>query len=148
MTIPENLYGQESPNYSYSIANNFKGCTNLKSILFEEGRTGIPAGMLINMPQIEEVTLPDSLESIGEHAFQGCSNMRLSSMPDGITYIGSYAFEGCSALTGDVIPASLEKFSDGGNTFANCTSITSLTIPKNFGGVNGEDNKIQFRRMH
>ena len=51
----------------------------------------------------EEVTgaliIPDSVTSIVDYAFWGCSGLTSITIPDSVNSIGSSAFEGCSRLT-------------------------------------------------
>lgn len=47
------------------------------------------------LQDIKEVVLPDTITSIGDYAFWGCSNLHTINLPDSITYIGNYAFYNC-----------------------------------------------------
>ena len=75
------------------------------------------------------ITIPSSVTSIGERAFEDCSS--LTSVTFGVnsrlTSIGDYAFYGCSGLTSIMIPDSV--ISIGSSAFEDCSSLTSITIP-------------------
>ena len=43
-------------------------------------------------------TIPDSVTSIGNYAFYGCSSLTSITIPDSVTSIGTYAFYACSGL--------------------------------------------------
>ena len=43
-------------------------------------------------------TLPEGLTTIGNSAFEGCSNLTSVTIPDSVTTIGSSAFRDCSRL--------------------------------------------------
>ncbi len=44
------------------------------------------------------VVIPDGVITIGEYAFQNCSDMTSISIPESVTTIENYAFQGCSGL--------------------------------------------------
>lgn len=99
--------------------------------------------------EIEMVSLPAGLTSIGDFAFYGCKNLNVISIPSKVTEVGAYAFaqctgvtrvdlgsvlsigEGafqeCESLTGISFPSSLDTI--GTKAFYRCYSIQALTIP-------------------
>ena len=66
-------------------------------------------------------TIPDSVTSIGDYAFYGCSELTSVTIPDSVTSIGSSAFEDCSSLTSITIPNSVTSI--GSYAFLNCTRL-------------------------
>ncbi|MDD2961885.1 MAG: leucine-rich repeat domain-containing protein [Muribaculaceae bacterium] len=44
------------------------------------------------------VAIPNSVTSIGDYAFYGCSGLTSVTIPNSVTSIGDYAFYGCSGL--------------------------------------------------
>jgi len=73
------------------------------------------------------VTIPNSVTSIGNSAFWGCSGLTSVTIPNSVTSIGNSAFRNCSGLTSVTIPNSVTSI--GGHAFYNCSSLTSVTIP-------------------
>ncbi|MBN1462008.1 MAG: leucine-rich repeat domain-containing protein [Armatimonadetes bacterium] len=73
------------------------------------------------------LTLPDSLDAIGEYAFGGCTSLSSVTIPDSVREIRGSAFEGCTGLASIVIPPSVVDI--GGGAFKGCTSLTSIDIP-------------------
>ena len=53
------------------------------------------------------VVIPDSVTSIGDDAFWGCTGLTRVTIPDSVTSIGDYAFSGCNGLTSITIPNSV-----------------------------------------
>ena len=50
------------------------------------------------LQNITEIIIPDSITSIGDHAFYGCSGLKSIILPKNITAIGPGTFYGCSNL--------------------------------------------------
>ena len=76
--------------------------------------------------QLENVTFPDSIISIGAEAFAECERLTCF-MPDSVYVIGDYAFENCTSITSVNLPHGVQRIGDG--AFKNCTSITSVNLP-------------------
>ena len=72
------------------------------------------------------LTVPDTVEEIGDHAFEGCNYLRTVNLPQSLKKIGSYAFYCCSELEYINIPSSLSEFEL--YSFAG-TSLRKLHIP-------------------
>lgn len=96
-------------------------------VYVEEGVTSIGsfAFAVGNHSSLRNVSLPDTLEHIGQRAFLNCDLMRSCPIPDGVKTIGDYAFKGCE-LFGAVLPASLQEL---GNSAFSYSGIRIATIP-------------------
>ena len=77
-------------------------------------------------PSHSSYTIPSSVTSIGDGAFDGCEALTSVTIPDSITSIGDRAFCGCEALTSVTIPDSVTSI--GVDAFENCLSLTSVAI--------------------
>lgn len=73
-------------------------------------------------------TIPNTVTSIGDKAFQSCKGLTSITIPSSVTSIGSNAFNSCSGLTGNLIIGS-GVTSIGSSAFNSCSNITSVTIP-------------------
>ena len=73
------------------------------------------------------VTIPNSVTSIGNYAFNGCSGLKSVTIPNSVTSIGGYAFNGCRGLTSVTSPNSVTSIGEG--AFASCSGLKSVTIP-------------------
>ena len=76
---------------------------------------------------VVNITIPNSITSVGELAFYGCSKLTSVTIPNSVTSIGNGAFEGCSSLTSVTIPNSVTSI--GNSAFNDCSKLTSMTIP-------------------
>ena len=72
------------------------------------------------------VTLPNSVTSIGDWAFEFCSRLTSVTIPNSVTSIGNCAFYFCTSLTSVTIPNSVTNI--GGSAFSGCSGLTSITI--------------------
>ena len=94
--------------------------------------------MLLSMPKASELTnfdIPQSVTSIGQYAFRGCSMLESVNIPASVTSIGYSAFYGCTSLESINIPASVTSI--GNHAFYDCTSLVSITIPSSVTEIGG-----------
>lgn len=76
-----------------------------------------------------------NLTNIGDYAFQYCSSLSSITIPKNVTRLGTYAFGSCSALITVVFEENSELTTIWGSAFSSCTSLTSIIIPKKVTGV-------------
>ena len=76
---------------------------------------------------VTQVTLPDTVEEIGDHAFCGCKVLTSVNIPTSTVTIGDYAFALCEKLTSVELPNGLTSV--GICAFNDCAALTSLIIP-------------------
>ena len=90
------------------------------------GATGI-RNYAFYQSSLTNITIPNSVTSIGESAFSGCSALVSITIPNSVTSIRSSAFSNCSSLTSITISNSITSIGD--STFYGCDSLTIITIP-------------------
>ena len=125
----DSLYLGRNISYASSLRDRspFAEIKSLKSITFGNSVTSIGNYAFQGCTSLTSVTIPNSVTLIGSNAFQGCTNLTSVSIPNSVTSIGSNAFEGCTGLTEVTIPNSITEI--GNSVFEDCTGLTSVTIP-------------------
>ena len=72
------------------------------------------------------MTLPNSVTTIGDEAFQSCTGLRNLTLGNSVTTIGQNVFEDCPSLTSMVIPSSVKSI--GAGIFTSCDNLSSITV--------------------
>ena len=90
----------------------------------------ITSGAFEDFADLERVSLPEGITSIGNRAFKGCESLESFVIPDTVLTVGDSAFEGCHELESITFPASV--YSVGNKALADCWNLQSLTVEKNY----------------
>ena len=116
-------------------ADNTKYPSQLQSVELPSGMKAIAASAFANSA-IVSITIPNTVTSLGNKAFSGCTNLTTVVFEEGGTAAltlgtassttGNGPFNGCSSLTTVNLPERLTVI--GGGSFYN-TNVNSITIP-------------------
>ena len=117
----------------------FSGCTSLSSIIIEEGNPNYDSRENCNaiietasntlLIGCKESTIPNSVTSIGNSAFNACTGLISLTIPNSVTTIGESAFSGCSGLTSVAIGNGVTTI--GRDAFKECSNLTNVEINNN-----------------
>ena len=100
--------------------------SSVVGVLFNHSQT-----MLIEYPEDKagNYTIPNSVTSIADYAFGGCTNLTSVTIPNSVTSIADEVFEGCFSLTNVTIGASVTNIAD--YAFDWCSSLASIYFQGN-----------------
>ena len=117
--------------YSYDDQPWYKKQTLIRKIVLTKGVTSIGDNAFqsprSNSSNLIAVSIPDSVTSIGNYAFDGCSILTAVSIPDSVTNIGKMCFYGCSSLIEVSISNNVTTIAE--HTFDGCSNLTTAAIP-------------------
>lgn len=109
----------------------FGGCTSLEKIELP-GVVSIGNYAFSECPALTEVkTVNNVIEYIGDYAFRDCTSMQNIAVYNSVASIGKGAFKGCTSLVKFVFPTNGKFTKINQDTLAQCSALTSVTIPKN-----------------
>ena len=114
----------------------FRGCKGLSSIVVASGNAKYDSRDNCNaiietepntlIAGCKNTIIPNSVTSIGQYAFLGCTGLTSVTIPNSVTGIGYDAFYGCLGLTSVIVGNSVTSIGD--DAFNGCMVLTSVTI--------------------
>ena len=87
---------------------------------------------------LTSVTIGNSVTSIGEYAFYGCSSLTNIEFGNSVTNIGEYAFYDCSSLTNVEVGNSVTNI--GNYAFSRCLNLASVIVAAENTRYDSRDN--------
>lgn len=88
----------------------------ITQISIKEGTKGILSNAFVAFVNLESVSMPSSLETVGSFAFSGCNSLTVLPSFDNVVTIGAYAFRcdlSSSVATSDIsLPLSVQSLGD------------------------------------
>lgn len=120
----KNLYvydGNVYYNKTLLIAN-----PNTITVRLKEGTTSI-GDMAFWKSKAMQISMPDTVTSIGAYAFYQCENLKRVNLSNRLLSVGDSAFEGCTSLLTIKFPSITNSI--GSRCFYKCTSLQSAILP-------------------
>ncbi len=96
---------------------------HLTSVTIPNSVTTIEDDAFDNCSSLTDITIGNGVKRIG--GFYGCTGLTSITIPNGVTSIAG--FVGCTSLTSVTIPNSITTI--GFQAFSSCTGLTNVTIP-------------------
>ncbi|MBQ1996486.1 MAG: leucine-rich repeat protein [Clostridia bacterium] len=148
--------GEMADAYSADYGKSFNENDTIKAVTIEDGVTSVGAEAFKLCRNLEEVSLPETVSSIGrgafsytaltnvilpdkitvleDYTFRDCDKLEYVELSENIITIGSCVFERCDSLGKIILPDGLETIET--KAFSNCP-ITDLVIPDSVTAIYG-----------
>lgn len=134
--VPKNMRASSGLEYIYDspttvILNGIGYCEDKNIVVpdrLPNGKivVGVAEKAFFRCDDIESVTLPITVNTIGAYSFSWCSELEMVSAP-GVVFIEERAFMGCKKLHSIELSASLESIED--KAFSYCLALESMHLP-------------------
>lgn len=129
IVIPEVVTYEDTEYAVTKIADEaFAGCYELESITIPRSVTTIGYGAFIECGSLTSLMLGEGVKTIGSLAFAYCYSLESVIIPGSVTTIGDEAFFYCDGLTSLILEEGVKTIS--WYAFAWCFSLESVTIPE------------------
>lgn len=150
-SIPNRLTFSIPRSVEFIADDAFSKCENLTDISVGEGNGVFICvdGVLFNKEKTKLIScsstkigkyeIPDTVITIGDYAFRGCSGLTRIEIPNSISFIGKYSFEGCTGLK--CVRLSESLISVGEYAFQNCTNLEKVEV--GIIGINIDDTAFE-----
>ena len=150
VTIPGNIIETGEIDDNGMVYDIFKNCTGLTDVVMLDGLIRIPGGSFRGCTNLKNVTIPNSVNCIGQYAFSGCQsltnivisenvetiekgafarcdNLIKIEIPEGVKSIGEAAFYYCENLTEIIISDTVTNIDD--DVFSGCSNLIKIVVP-------------------
>ena len=104
----------EAPWYSYR--------DSIEHLVVKSGVTSLSSYAFVGCQNLEDITLPDTLQTIGTMTFYGCDSLNNVTIPASVRTIGSYAFADALSLSRITFAGDAPEFGTGVFTFRKLTA--------------------------
>lgn len=111
--------------YHGKSACGYKGDFKSEEVI-KDGTIVISDGLFYGDEELVSISIPDSVQYMGESLFAECVNLKNVTMPRKIDFINNELFYGCESLENIYIPN--VQFI-GESAFAHCTALKSVVFP-------------------
>ena len=104
----------EAPWYSYR--------DSIAHLVVKSGVTSLSSYAFVGCQNLEDIALPDTLQTIGTMTFYGCDSLNNVTIPASVRTIGSYAFADALSLSRITFAGDAPEFGTGVFTFRKLTA--------------------------
>jgi len=86
-----------------------------------------------NNQKVQFVVIPKSVKRLDAYVFWGCNNLEEVVLGKGLTAVDEYSFAGCTGLKQITIPENIQSID--AQAFAGCVNLTDIYIPATVTGI-------------
>jgi len=114
----------------WTVRDCFAGVRNveLPSAVMDQPVIAIEDGAFSTCKQLTSISIPKSIQQIGQNAFYECSSLQTAAIEGEIKTLPHGMFDGCTSLTTLSIPETVTSI--GGRAFFLCVSLNELSLPE------------------
>ena len=104
----------------------FYYCKNLESVTIPNSVITIGGSAFYYCSALKEINIPDSVKTIGDYAFYNCDGLETVTIENGLETIGKEAFASCYTLKSIIISDSVTTIGD--EAFYKCYTLQTVTL--------------------
>ena len=129
------LFFEEGCQVKYIGANAFKGCKCIWNVVnFPETIESIGDYAFYGCTDLPNLTFGHNLKTMGVSCFEKCTSLTEIVLPNSLKVLREWAFRYCTGLKTVVFENEVDFYTDGvfgfyNNVFDGCTSLSSVTLP-------------------
>lgn len=108
---------------------------DVEHISLPEGLTSIGNYAFFKFKNLKEINIPSTVKTIGNGSISVCSSLTEVTVPYGVNLLGGWCFASCTSLENINLPSSLKTISY--ECFLNCPLLMDVTIPSSVTSIQG-----------
>ncbi len=112
----------------------FQGCKNINTITMADSVTEVGAGAFSFCTSLENINLSGNIKAISFEMFNNCTSLKNVTIPSGVAEIGQMAFNSCINLKALIIPDGVQEIQ--AHAFSGCTGLSEMKMPKSVQTIN------------
>ena len=114
----------------------FEGCKSLNTLTIPSSVEIIGNESFASCTNLFSLTIENGVSKIGDGAFLGCSGLSSVNLPNSVASIGNSSFSDCTSMESIIFSNSLETI--GKSAFKRCSSLSSITIPNSISHITND----------
>ncbi len=119
-----------------SLEGTFYYCDNLEEVTLPSQLLTIGNSVFRHCIKLTDITIPSTVKTIDALAFNDCVSLNNVVLPEGLETIGEFSFQGCESLTSIEIPSPVTKINN--SVFSGCISLTNVVLPDTISSIGSE----------